>query len=71
MVAKTDVEAAAPKDEISHDHLFKVTGLSATNLEKMAQGNSSFCFILKILVQKYLTKWFRLSKIIYRYVFSI
>ena len=39
MVTKTDVEAASPKDEIPHDHLFKVTGLSSTNLDKLAQGN--------------------------------
>ncbi|CAK1543749.1 unnamed protein product [Leptosia nina] len=37
MVTKTDVEAGGPKEEIPHDHLFKVTGLSSTNLEKLAQ----------------------------------
>ncbi|KAM3956181.1 synaptic vesicle glycoprotein 2C [Aphomia sociella] len=37
VLAKTDAEAPAVKEEIPHDHLFKVTGLSSTNLEKMAQ----------------------------------
>ncbi|XP_045496971.1 synaptic vesicle glycoprotein 2A-like isoform X2 [Colias croceus] len=37
MVAKTDLEGGKVKEEIPHDHLFKVTGLSSTNLEKMAQ----------------------------------
>ncbi|CAH2085953.1 unnamed protein product [Euphydryas editha] len=38
MVAvKTDVEASATREEISHDHLYKVTGLSSSNLEKLAQ----------------------------------
>ncbi|KAJ0177529.1 hypothetical protein K1T71_006402 [Dendrolimus kikuchii] len=32
-----DAEAGAAKEEIPHDHLFKVTGLSSTNLEKLAQ----------------------------------
>ncbi|CAH0724053.1 unnamed protein product, partial [Brenthis ino] len=41
MVTKTDVEAASHKEEIPHDHLFKVTGLSSTNLEKLAQEPGS------------------------------
>lgn len=36
--SKTDVEAQRPREEIPHDHLYKVTGLSSTNLEKLAQG---------------------------------
>ncbi|CAH2040091.1 unnamed protein product, partial [Iphiclides podalirius] len=35
--AKDDAEAPAAREEIPHDHLFKVTGLSSSNLEKMAQ----------------------------------
>lgn len=38
MVTRTDAEAPAAKEEIPHDHLFKVTGLSSSNLEKLAQG---------------------------------
>lgn len=38
VTARTDAEAPAAKEEIPHDHLFKVTGLSSTNLEKLAQG---------------------------------
>lgn len=38
MVQGNDLEATMPKEEIPHDHLFKVTGLSSTNLEKLAQG---------------------------------
>ncbi|CAG5034015.1 unnamed protein product [Parnassius apollo] len=34
---KTDAEAPAIKEEIPHDHLFKVTGLSSSSLEKLAQ----------------------------------
>ncbi|XP_023944576.1 synaptic vesicle glycoprotein 2B-like [Bicyclus anynana] len=41
VVSKTDVEAAAVRDEIPHDHLYKVTGLSSTNLEKLAQEPGS------------------------------
>nr|XP_026498424.1 synaptic vesicle glycoprotein 2A-like [Vanessa tameamea] len=42
MVAnKTDVEAPAVKEDIPHDHLYKVTGLSSTNLEKLAQEPAS------------------------------
>ncbi|XP_068623516.1 synaptic vesicle glycoprotein 2A-like [Battus philenor] len=37
VIARNDAEAPAAREEIPHDHLFKVTGLSATNLEKMAQ----------------------------------
>lgn len=33
-----DAEAASRKEEISHNHLYKVTGLSSSNLEKLAQG---------------------------------
>lgn len=37
MVAvKSDIEAPSVTQEIPHDHLYKVTGL--TNLEKLAQG---------------------------------
>lgn len=36
--SKSDVEAQRPREEIPHDHLYKVTGLSSTNLEKLAQG---------------------------------
>lgn len=35
---KSDAEANVVKEEIPHDHLFKVTGLSSNNLEKLAQG---------------------------------
>ncbi|XP_063826963.1 synaptic vesicle glycoprotein 2A-like [Ostrinia nubilalis] len=42
VTVKTDVEAPAVKEEIPHDHLFKVTGLSSTNLEKLAQEPSDF-----------------------------
>ncbi|XP_072929448.1 synaptic vesicle glycoprotein 2C-like [Epargyreus clarus] len=35
--SKTDVEAQAGREEIPHDHLYKVTGLSSSNLEKLAQ----------------------------------
>ncbi|XP_026727106.1 synaptic vesicle glycoprotein 2A-like [Trichoplusia ni] len=34
---KSDAEANVVKEEIPHDHLFKVTGLSSNNLEKLAQ----------------------------------
>ncbi|KAH9637072.1 hypothetical protein HF086_013888 [Spodoptera exigua] len=37
VTAKGDAEATVTREEIPHDHLFKVTGLSSTNLEKMAQ----------------------------------
>ncbi|XP_063635472.1 synaptic vesicle glycoprotein 2B-like isoform X1 [Cydia splendana] len=36
MVAGNDVEASGRKEEIPHDHLFMVTGLSSSNLEKLA-----------------------------------
>ncbi|KAL0831723.1 hypothetical protein ABMA28_001266 [Loxostege sticticalis] len=42
VTARTDAEAPAAKEEIPHDHLFKVTGLSSTNLEKLAQEPSDF-----------------------------
>ncbi|XP_045767120.1 synaptic vesicle glycoprotein 2B-like [Maniola jurtina] len=41
VVSKTDVEAQKPSEEIPHDHLYKVTGLSSTNLEKLAQEPGS------------------------------
>ncbi|XP_073952770.1 synaptic vesicle glycoprotein 2C-like isoform X2 [Choristoneura fumiferana] len=41
MAIGNDVEASEVKEEIPHDHLFKVTGLSSTNLEKLAQEPSS------------------------------
>ncbi|KAI5635172.1 sugar transporter domain-containing protein [Phthorimaea operculella] len=34
---RTDAEAPSPREEIPHDHLFMVTGLSSSNLEKLAQ----------------------------------
>ncbi|XP_045449325.1 synaptic vesicle glycoprotein 2B-like [Melitaea cinxia] len=38
MVAvKSDIEAPAVTQEIPHDHLYKVTGLAASNSEKLAQ----------------------------------
>ncbi|CAG9580236.1 unnamed protein product [Danaus chrysippus] len=37
----TDAEAASRKEEISHSHLYKVTGLSSSNLEKLAQEPES------------------------------
>lgn len=42
VLTRCDAEAPAPapKEEIPHDHLFKVTGLSSNNLEKMAQGKT-------------------------------
>ncbi|XP_050678013.1 synaptic vesicle glycoprotein 2A-like isoform X2 [Leptidea sinapis] len=40
MVAKTDVEAGGVREEIPHDHLFIVTGLSSSNLEKLSQETS-------------------------------
>lgn len=40
MVTRTDAEAPSAKEEIPHDHLFKVTGLSSSNLDKLAQGRS-------------------------------
>ncbi|CAF4818262.1 unnamed protein product [Pieris macdunnoughi] len=40
-MTKTDVEAGRSKEEIPHDHLFKVTGLSSTNLEKLAKEPAS------------------------------
>lgn len=45
VMAKSEAQVTRPAEEIPHDHLFKVTGLSATNLEKLAQGN--FCDILE------------------------
>lgn len=46
--SKTDAETPATKEEIPHDHLFKVTGLSSTNLEKLAQGMFLFAKVLPI-----------------------
>ncbi|XP_026330167.1 synaptic vesicle glycoprotein 2C-like [Hyposmocoma kahamanoa] len=37
MVTTRDTEAPANREEIPHDHLFRVTGLSSSNLEKLAQ----------------------------------
>ncbi|KPJ06069.1 Synaptic vesicle glycoprotein 2A [Papilio machaon] len=37
VTARSEAQAPAAMEEIPHDHLFKVTGLSSTNLEKMAQ----------------------------------
>lgn len=37
VMAKSEAQETGVKEEISHDHLFKVTGLSSTNLEKLAQ----------------------------------
>lgn len=45
MTIGNDVEAAGVKEEIPHDHLFKVTGLSSTNLEKLAQGTDISFFV--------------------------
>lgn len=36
MVTQSDEKGV--KEEISHNHLFMVTGLSSTNLEKLGQG---------------------------------
>lgn len=38
MAVGQDAGAARPAEEIPHDHLYKVTGLSSTNLQKLAQG---------------------------------
>ncbi|XP_013166756.1 PREDICTED: synaptic vesicle glycoprotein 2A-like [Papilio xuthus] len=37
VTTRSEAQAPAASEEIPHDHLFKVTGLSSTNLEKMAQ----------------------------------
>ncbi|XP_053605411.1 synaptic vesicle glycoprotein 2A-like [Plodia interpunctella] len=37
MVTNKDAEAGVQKEEIPHDHLFKVTGLSSSNLQKLGQ----------------------------------
>lgn len=42
---KNDVEGQATREEISHDHLFMVTGLSGTNLEKLAQGKFTISLV--------------------------
>lgn len=53
MAIGNDLEAAGVKEEIPHDHLFKVTGLSSTNLEKLAQGTDiSFFVYLHVLYVK-------------------
>ncbi|CAG9787501.1 unnamed protein product [Diatraea saccharalis] len=41
VVTGNDAEVPATKEEIPHDHLFKVTGLSSTNLEKLAQETAA------------------------------
>ncbi|XP_049870515.1 synaptic vesicle glycoprotein 2C-like [Pectinophora gossypiella] len=41
VMTRQDAEAPTMKEEIPHDHLFKVTGLSSTNLEKLAQEKTS------------------------------
>lgn len=38
VTAKSEAGMTRAGEEIPHDHLFKVTGLSSTNLEKLAQG---------------------------------
>ncbi|KAJ8724671.1 hypothetical protein PYW08_016145 [Mythimna loreyi] len=37
VMARSEAEVTRAPEEIPHDHLFKVTGLSSTNLEKLAQ----------------------------------
>ncbi|XP_075975758.1 synaptic vesicle glycoprotein 2C-like [Anticarsia gemmatalis] len=37
VTARSEAQETGVKEEIPHDHLFKVTGLSSTNLEKLAQ----------------------------------
>lgn len=37
VIVKCEAQEIGVKEEIPHDHLFKVTGLSSTNLEKLAQ----------------------------------
>ncbi|XP_013137783.1 PREDICTED: synaptic vesicle glycoprotein 2A-like [Papilio polytes] len=37
VTTRSEAQASGAREEIPHDHLFKVTGLSSTNLEKMAQ----------------------------------
>ncbi|XP_047025917.1 synaptic vesicle glycoprotein 2A-like [Helicoverpa zea] len=37
VVVRSEAGVTGAREEISHDHLFKVTGLSSTNLEKLAQ----------------------------------
>lgn len=49
-----DAEAATVKEKIPHDHLFIVTGLSSSNLEKLAQGTWYFrCTIQSGAVMSY------------------
>ncbi|XP_072949773.1 synaptic vesicle glycoprotein 2A-like [Epargyreus clarus] len=40
--SKMDVEARVTREEIAHDHLYKVTGLSSSNLEKLGQEPADF-----------------------------
>ncbi|XP_059054633.1 synaptic vesicle glycoprotein 2A-like [Achroia grisella] len=53
VLSKTDAEAPAAKEEIPHDHLFKVTGLSSTNLEKLAQDAETADFETAIAATGY------------------
>lgn len=55
-MVKCEAQETAVKEEIPHDHLFKVTGLSSGNLEKLAQGKCErFLFdVFSYLKQKYL-----------------
>ncbi|XP_028039495.1 synaptic vesicle glycoprotein 2A-like isoform X2 [Bombyx mandarina] len=41
MAVGQDAGAARPAEEIPHDHLYKVTGLSSTNLQKLAQEHAA------------------------------
>lgn len=52
VTAKGDAEATVTREEIPHDHLFKVTGLSSTNLEKMAQGTFFVIFLVHDVIVK-------------------
>lgn len=53
-----DAEAATVKEDIPHDHLFMVTGLSSNNLEKLAEGMwiSSYFEGMYIFVYTYLNQ---------------
>ncbi|XP_026759680.1 synaptic vesicle glycoprotein 2C-like [Galleria mellonella] len=53
VLSKTDSEAPAAKEVIPHDHLFKVTGLSSTNLEKLAQDAEAADFETAIAATGY------------------
>lgn len=52
-----DAETGATREEIPHDHLFKVTGLSSTNLEKLAQGKYFNAFLVLFLPKFFMRKY--------------